>query len=262
MWRRSALEVVEGVLGRPAPGGVTVMDPHLERGSLEVDGLALDGDGIPIHVEFQTRADRELGARMARYFTALNDHGGPAPEQHVVLLHPDADYPGIGVYRRGRLELGYEVHRLWELDPEALLGRSGLLRLVPLARPPASGDRKELLAQVAAAIPETLAGDDAASTAYWAGQLATLYLSPQVIAETLEALRMPIDLSHTVWAQELRAEGRRDAVQQIVLARFGDAELADRAAAVPDELLEEAIQVTATVTSVTEIKSWLEDQRG
>jgi len=256
-WRRSARDVVEGLLGRrirPSIAG----DPHLELGPLEVDGLVVDEAGTPVHVEFQTRADRALGARMARYFAALNVPRRPPPDQHVVLLHPDADFLGIGTYSHGRMHLRYEVHRMWEIDAEVLLGWPGLLRLLPLARPPASGDRAELLAIAARAIRERLAGHDADSALYWALHLANLYLSQAVIAETLEALHMPIDLSHTSLVRESRAEARRQDLRRIVVARFGDSQLADRAAILPEGLLEDAIDVTATAGSVAEITSWLD----
>ena len=80
---------------------------------------------------------------------------------------------------------------------------------------------------------------------------------------------MPIDLSHTSFEREARAEGRaegraearRQAVRRIVVSRFDDTELADRAAGVPEGLLEDAIEVTATAAGAAEVTRWLEAQR-
>lgn len=261
-WRRWPADLVEGLLGRRLSGGVTAQATYLERGPLEVDALYTDADGTPIQVEFQTRADRTLGFRMFRYFGALDSLSGPPPEQHVVLLHPDAEFPGIGTYRRGNLvELRYDVHRLWHMDPDALLARDGLLRLVPISRARNDGHRVELLARAARAIIERLSPGDRTDNLYWTANLATLYLDRDVISATLEDLRMPIDLSHTNFARELRAEEalatRRADVRRIVVARFGDESLGERVASAPESVLEDAIDLVATAKDPAEITAWL-----
>jgi hypothetical protein len=261
-WRRWPVDLVEGLLGRSVPDGAKAQETHLEPGPLDVDALVVDRDGTRIHIEFQTRADRSLGFRMLHYFTALGSLFGSPPEQDVVLLHPDADFPGIGVYRwRDALAFGYQVHRLWEMDAEVLLARTGLLRMVPLARAASPEDRVELLTLAARAIRERLGQDDPTHTADWTAILATLYLSGDVVSETMEDLHMPIDLSDSFLARESRAAGRRDAVRLIIVERFGDEALADRlSASVPEGLLEDVIRVAASAGNATELTDWLQSR--
>jgi len=262
-WRRWPADLVEGLLGRPLPGGATARATDLEPGLLQVDALITDAAGTPIHVEFQTRQDRALGYRMARYFGALDNFSGPPPEQHVVLLHPSADFPGIGTYSRGDLlELRYGVHRLWEIDADVLLSRTGLLRMVPLARATGVPERIELLVRAAGAIREHLGQEDPTRSAEWAAILATLYIRRDVVFETMEGLRMPIDLTDSFLVRDSRAEGataaRRDDVRLIILGRFVDRALAERAASAAESLLEDVISLSATAEDATEITAWLE----
>lgn len=55
-----------------------------------------------------------------------------------------------------------------------------------------------------------------------------------------------------------RVPGGLTATDPFALARFHDAELADRAAAVPAHLLEDAIEIAATAASAGEISDWLQ----
>ncbi len=261
-WRDGLTDVVEVLCGRPLPAGSQPLDARTEQGVLEVEGLVADADGALVHVELQTRADPALGLRMLRYWVALTkDTKLPPPDQHVVLLHPDADRAGIGSYRSGRASLDFAVHRLWETSPEALFSRPRLLRLVPLCKAPSLKARLDLIARAARAIHDQLPTEQAAQAVCWMAQLATLYLYPADLSAVLERSHMPIDMSNSFLVLEAKAEAtvvaNRDAVRRVAARRFGDEALAGRAAAAPADLLEEAIDVVATA-SPEELVTWLD----
>lgn len=116
----------------------------------------------------------------------------------------------------------------------------------------------ELLTRAARTVAQRLGRDDPTNTVAWTGLLATLYLNRNLVTHTLEDLQMPIDLSDTSFAKELRAEARREDIQRIVRARFDDEALAARATAVTDDLLEEAIDHAATAQTPENLAAWLQ----
>jgi hypothetical protein len=253
-WRDSVVDVVEVLCGYHLPPGTQPSPTRLEQGQLEVDGLVADPSGGLIHVEFQTRSDTTLGLRMARYWTALvTDLRSPPPEQHVVLLHPDADAYGIGFFQHGEMHLTYEVHRLWEIEPENLLARTSLLRFAPLAQASNTRERLELAVRAARLIRQQLEPDAATQALYWTAQLANLYLDRAQISDVLERGRMPIDLSHI----QLVVETRRDDLRRVAVGRFEDQALAQRISNVPVDLIDDALDLIGRA-SPEELATWLE----
>lgn len=265
-FRHSVVDVVEGLFGRRVAPGAEALQTQVERGPLEVDGLVMAQDGAPIHVEFQTRADRDLNFRMTRYFAALDHPDRPPPEQHVLLLSPDADRESLGEHLRGGLHLRFEIHRLWHIDPEALFARPGLLRLAPLAQAADNDERVELLRRAAREIRAHFAGDEERDNLLWTSHLANLYLPGPLVARTLEVMHMPIDLSETSLIKDAVARGvaegedsaRRNDLRRIVRVRFGDQELAERTATVPKSLFEDAFDLAVTAANPDEIRVWLQ----
>lgn len=266
--RHATVDFVEVLFDHPLPAGAVAEQTKLEQGELEVDGVVSDARGVKIHVEFQARADRTIGLRMARYWTALTAPEGPAPEQHLVLLHEGADLPGLGEYAHGTMRLTYHVTRLWEIDPELLLARVGLARFAVLGRASSLEQRAGLLARSVRVIKAGLPADRAVAAVAWSAELANLYLDADIIADVFKGSEMPIDLSHTPIAVQAREEGReagreegregqREMIRRVLSSRFGAQGLAARVQAIPDALLLEAIDRAATA-SAGDFTAWLD----
>lgn len=110
----SVLEGLSRTLDRPGPSRRGNLPRSALGSNLDVSiwtHSSSAGDAMRIHVEFQTRADRGLGLRMLRTFSALGGLFGSPPEQHAVWLHPDGDSLAIGTvgplcYQPGRRNLG------------------------------------------------------------------------------------------------------------------------------------------------------------
>ncbi|AGY59162.1 hypothetical protein [Gloeobacter kilaueensis] len=95
-----------------------------------------------LHIEFQTLVQRrelheELPVRMTTYAVFVLNKYGQVPEQVLVLLQDTAATRRVpDHFAQGGLRVEYEVIRLWEQDPAAILasGLVGLMPLVPLMR--------------------------------------------------------------------------------------------------------------------------------
>jgi hypothetical protein len=101
------------------------------------------GDEPPwlVQVELQASWDGTLPRRVLKYNVLLHDRHELPVHSVVVLLRPEADHPGLtGSYLyqsprgAGRVEISYQVLRVWRMPVEAFLsGGLGTLPLAPLA---------------------------------------------------------------------------------------------------------------------------------
>jgi predicted transposase YdaD len=91
-----------------------------------------------LHLEFQSGPDESLIVRLFRYCLLLHIKYGLPIETVLILLRDTADGPLItgewrvpGIGRRQVMTFKYRVLRVWQIEPETLLG--GGLSLLPLA---------------------------------------------------------------------------------------------------------------------------------
>jgi hypothetical protein len=79
-----------------------------------------------IHVELQTRADEDIGLRIADYAIQIYRRYRLPVISTVIYLRPDAgiiESPFIiGTATRQQLICHYDIIRLWEIDADTLLG--------------------------------------------------------------------------------------------------------------------------------------------
>jgi predicted transposase YdaD len=129
-------------LGRDAP--VQVVNSDVSTVTAEADKVLLIEAPAPwiVHVEVQTSHKTDLPRRLLRYNALLNVRHDLPVHSVAVLLFPEADGPAIdGVLRqaspdgRCRLELHYQVTRIWEASAEELAAGLGTVPLAALVLP-------------------------------------------------------------------------------------------------------------------------------
>lgn len=247
---RAPREFARVVLGVDLPGEVRCLPTQLFTHRLEVDGLVVEvGSDRVVHVEFQTRADRGLGRRMLRYRVGLEVDYDRA-EQHVVLLHPDADFGGIGEYEVEDLSLSYRVHRVWEMDPDVFLATPVLAPLAVLGRA-GSVEARVVLAERALGCVAGLGPPVGQEAVSWLYLLGNLYLGTNVLDQLIRRSAMGINIEDFPVIQELmakgRAEGRAEArielVAHQVRLKYGDEALVGGLAGLDPTAIEEAAGV-------------------
>ena len=119
-----------------------VLDSDLSTFSLQADKLFRLGDanGPLFHLEVQSSRDDGLPFRLLRYNVSAGDRYGTPVFSVVILLRPEADFPGLTGVLEFKLPNGqvyhrfeYFVIRLWEQPAESLLhGDEGLWPLALL----------------------------------------------------------------------------------------------------------------------------------
>lgn len=285
-------ELARVVLGVDLSGDVRCLPTQVFTRRLEVDGLVVRADPQrAVHIEFQTNADRDLGQRMLRYRVGLEESYGQV-EQHVVLLHPEADFDGIGRYDTDALHLRYQVHRLWQIDPELFLATPVLAPLAPLGWAE-SIEAREQLAERALARVADLETPVESQAVTWLLLLGTLYLGRTRLEELIRRSAVLINIEDLPLAMEWkaeseakghaeglaegleegraegrvegrlegRAEGRVEALAYLVRLKYGDDALVDRLAQMDPSAFEEASQVLLHADRAVFV-SWLEAHQG
>jgi hypothetical protein len=167
--------------------------------------------------------------------------------QHVIVMNSDGGRLS-GLYRKGRLQLEYFVHHLWDLPVEGFLAHESLFPLAVLARAQNLAERGLVLQAVIEKVESAVGsgGDggalgytafDAVRTIEIAVTLASIYLSGSTIKAILERNKnMTVLLEEFPWSQfckeegrvEGKEEGRIEALLAFAQARHG--ELNDRLA--------------------------------
>ncbi|NJK59037.1 MAG: Rpn family recombination-promoting nuclease/putative transposase [Oscillatoriales cyanobacterium SM2_1_8] len=160
------------LLGKPQPL-VEVSPQELALDPIRADSLVLlRGANLLLHLEFQTQPDGDMPLRMLDYWLRLRrKFPDTAIRQMVLYLRPTTSAQVFANrFCEENTEHRYEVVRLWEREPQELLGRVGTLPLAILA---GQGEKTSLLREVAAAIaglPDgKMRGEVATSTYILAG---------------------------------------------------------------------------------------------
>ena len=141
------------------PNASTVLDVDLSTVSAATDVVL--ADAIPPRLgvttlDFQSRHDEHIDDRILMYHALLRGRFHLPVHSVVLLLRPDAYRPSMAggvryqtAARRGKMDFGYEVIRLWEIDAARLLEtRIGAAVLSVLGRLPGRRDAEAGLEEV------------------------------------------------------------------------------------------------------------------
>ncbi len=177
--------------------------------------VLLQGEGLVLHLEFQTDPKPDIPFRMADYCLRLQ-RKYPSPQiqirQIVLYLRRTASPMAYqSCYQRGSLRHEFEVIRIWEQDPEVLMAFPGLLPFVVLTQP---DQAERQLRQVATRLEQIKdprqRGDLAAATAVLGG----ITLDKETIKRVLGELSMRESVIYQEWRQEALREGRQAGRQE------------------------------------------------
>ena len=232
------------VTGEPIESfvGARFLPTDLAGATLSVDAL-IEVGGRRLHVELQLLADAvRFEPRLVNYWARLNALSKVPFEQHVIVLNPRGGRLS-GSYRRGRLQLEYFVHHLWDIPVENFLTHETLFPFAVLGDAGNPAERGAVLQTVVERVQSAIApaGDDVGHTAgdaertiEIAATLASIYLERSTIREILErnnnmtVLLRDFPLSQS-FIEEGRQEGRDEGVEALLaVARLRHGELSEK----------------------------------
>ncbi len=192
-----AADVAALVTGEPLEsfGDARFLHADLPGVTVSADALIETG-GRRLHVELQLRADAsKFEPRLVSYWARLNAMGQVPFEQHVIVMNRGGGRLS-GLFRKGRLQLEYFVHHLWDLPAEAFLAHETLFPLAVLGRARSLAERGAVLQTVIDKAESAVgSGGDAdsvvsaARTIEIAVTLASIYLKGSTIRSILEGTR-------------------------------------------------------------------------
>jgi hypothetical protein len=246
--------------------------------TVAADALIETG-GRRLHVELQLRANAsKFEPRLVSYWARLNAMGEVPFEQHVIVMNRDGGRLS-GLFRKGRLQLEYFVHHLWDLPVEAFLGHETLFPLAVLGRVSSLAERGAVLQTVIEKAESAVGpggdGDvvghtatDAARTIEIAVTLASIYLKGSTIKSILERNNnMTVLLEEFPWSQFCKEEGREkgkeegrmEALLTVARARHGElSEPLTVALTSSDRGLKDLTDLILNAASQTELEHLLE----
>ena len=135
------LSGVEDYAGLIAPGfNWQLIDTELAAETQRADSVILHAGTATkpnqlLHLEFQSRPDRQMPERMLEYWIRLwRLHGKPIHQVVLYLKKTNSPLVEVDELQVGETRHGYGVVRLWEQDPLPLLQNPALLPLATLAR--------------------------------------------------------------------------------------------------------------------------------
>jgi hypothetical protein len=280
LFEGSAAAVAAFVTGEPFSsfGDAKFVPTDLPGATVSADAL-IEVEGRRLHVELQLRAEAaRFEPRLVAYWARLNAMGEVPFEQHVIVMNSDGGRLS-GLYRKGRLQLEYFVHHLWDLPVEGFLAHESLFPLAVLARARNLAERGVVLQAVIEKAESAIGSDgdayaaaDAVRTIEIAVTLASIYLSGSTIKAILERNKnMTVLLEEFPWSQfckeegrvegrqEGKEEGRIEALLAFAQARHGD--LNDRLAVAlvgSHRGLKDLTDMILTAASQTELEHLLE----
>jgi hypothetical protein len=190
-------------LGLTGPAPLTVLNVDLSTITAATDIVLGMGDplGAIVDLNFQAARSDDLDARVLLYSALLYHRYRVPVHSVVVLLRPAANDPSLdtGVHyavwpERGRVDMGFEVERLWTRPVEQVLaGGLGTLPLAPLCRMPADTALEQALPGVIRQIDERLTREarpeDAATLWTAAFVLSGMRLSRRALLPLFQGVR-------------------------------------------------------------------------
>jgi hypothetical protein len=196
------------------PGQLEVLDSNVSTLSAEIDRAIRVGGPEPyiVHIEFLSGRDLGLPARAFWYNVLLTRQHELPVRTVIVLLRPVADGPELtGIFEQsfpGRgptLSFWYDVIRIWQVPPEALLTAG--LSVLPLA--PVSNVAPDQLEAVVMGVAERLKreADPELMTLLWAATRVLMGLrykraQVQTLIEGVQAMIFGIRGIEESWAYQ------------------------------------------------------------
>jgi hypothetical protein len=230
--------LLQRLLGLPVGGDIEIVQPNLPTGTVEADRvyrLSVPGSML-LHTEWESSSELGRPDRFLLYNTLLTRQSGLPVQTVVVLVRREANSSDLdGILTRtlpdGReyLRWTYEVVRLWELDPAALLAETGLTPLAPLSGVDEAGlpGLVNELHERWSRLPRREASDLASATSILMG----LRFDRALIQRLFREVAM---VKESVIYQDILQEGRLDQARRVLIRhgskRFGAAPAEVRAA--------------------------------
>ena len=133
---------VDGYASSITPGFYwQLIDTELAAETQRADSVILHAGSATkpnqlLHLEFQSRPDRQMPEKMLEYWIRLwRLHGKPIHQVVLYLKKTNSPLVQVDELQVGETRHRYGVVRLWEQDPQPLLQNPALLPLATLARP-------------------------------------------------------------------------------------------------------------------------------
>ena len=203
---------------------VTVIDADVSTVTAAADKvLRVEGlDPWILHLEFQASHDATLGRRLLHYNVLLGVRHTLPVRSLVILLRPEADGKDLTgrvnwrlPHLKPYLEFEYEVVRLWQLPPEAVLeGGIGTFPLAPLTKV-ARPELPRLIREMAQRIDRE--AKLPAAESLWTATYVLLGLEyeQEFASQLLRGVRaMKESVTYQAILQEGREEGREEGLVQ------------------------------------------------
>ncbi|MDZ8190033.1 MAG: Rpn family recombination-promoting nuclease/putative transposase [Nostoc sp. ChiSLP02] len=200
------------LLGEPIT--LTKLSPtELSIEPIRADALImLQSDEVVLHIEFQTKPDKDMPFRMADYYLRIYRRF-PNKRIHQFVIYLDKT-KSEEVYKTnfttGKLRHEFEVVRLWEQPPEIFLLTPGLL---PFAVLSATKNKASTLQQVAAAVDKISDRRTQSNITAASAILAGLVLDQEVIGRLFRKDIMRESLVY----QSIKTEGGDEKARQIAI---------------------------------------------
>ncbi len=201
------------LLGQVLP--LTEIQPsELSLEPIRADSVVLlQGEGLILHLEFQTDPKPDIPFRMADYCLRLQRRYPSSQIQIrqivIYLRRTTSPLAYQTCYQRGSLRHEFEAIRIWDQDPEVLMAFPGLLPFVVLTQPDqAERQLRQVASQLEQIKDPRQRGDLAAATAVLGG----ITLDKETIKRVLGELSMRESVIYQEWRQEALREGRQEGI--------------------------------------------------
>jgi predicted transposase/invertase (TIGR01784 family) len=254
-----------------APIQLTKLEPsELFAEPIRADAVIfLESEDLLLHIEFQTRPDPKMGARMVDYrLRGFYRYPRKQMRQIVIYLKPTRS-PKVHetTFEISGLRGEFEVIRLWEQPTEIFLRMPGLLPFAALSQ---TNNRVEMLREVAQRVEAMPEGRAQSNVAAASAILAGLLLDKETIHRVLrrDIMRESVIYQEIEQEAEVRGEARGEAREALNFAlrllsrRFGSIapELDTQIRHLSRSQLEELGEALLDLSNVTDLEAWLRSQ--
>ncbi|MCL1494214.1 MAG: Rpn family recombination-promoting nuclease/putative transposase [Pseudanabaena sp. Salubria-1] len=236
--------------------------------------ILLEAEGLLLHLEFQTKADRQIPFRMLDYWVRATRRF-PDKNIHQVVIYlkeTSADVVYQHKFEGSKTSHEFEVIRLWEQSADKFLENVGMLPFAILVK---DSDKKHLLQEIAQKIdqiPELNTRQTIAAATY---VLAGLVLDKDVIKQVLRRDAMRESVTYQEILQEGRQEGRQEGLKKgeingrkqglvsvilrLLMHKFGNVspKIQTRFARLKISRLENLAEAILDFESLADLEAWL-----
>lgn len=240
--KRLLLRAHDGFLALIAPGltWCSALSPELPAVARQADLVweveHSEGQRGLLHIELQTKADADIGERLAEYGIRLWRRERRPVRSLVVFLRPTATVPQspfvINWMGRECLRYGFDVVRLWEIPPDQVLN-TAFYELWPLTSLMAGASADTTLDIVERLSTAPVPAQERAELTRLLVLLAGLRVPHTALQEALRRKPMIEDL----WKESSLAEALADRFQERGMGRMAQVVLESRLGPLSDDIL-------------------------